>query len=107
MEQLNRVELRGYVGAVRTTKVGNTDIVRFTVATTSVYRSNDGCIVEEVTWHNVTAYGSVECEDLTRLQKGCGISVVGRLRNIRYVTADGSERSMNEIVVGSLKILET
>lgn len=55
MEQLNRVELRGIVGAARATKVGNRHMVRFSLATNLAYKDQEGGVVIETQWSNMYA----------------------------------------------------
>lgn len=49
MEQLNRIEIRGYVGSIRTTNIGGKAMTRFSVATSCAYKSNDGSVMIETT----------------------------------------------------------
>ena len=50
MEQLNRIEIRGNVGAVRLQVVGNSRVAKISVATNYVYKGRDGEPVIETTW---------------------------------------------------------
>lgn len=87
MEQLNRIELRGIVGSVRESKVGELIIVNMTVATHYAYRTRGDEPVIETTWHNVS-----KCfEESPGIQKGDSVEVIGRLKNERYIRADGTE----------------
>lgn len=104
MEQLNRVELRGIVGNVNATKVGELTAVRFSVATDYAYKSKDGMSVVETTWHNCTAW-SDKCPSATELKRSDGVRLTGRLRMNRFVGTDGTERTSTEIFVNSLEIL--
>lgn len=105
MEQLNKVQLRGYIGSIRVQTVGCSKVARFTVATNYAYRGQDGCAVIETTWHNVTAWEGNSIHDLDSLKKGDAIDVIGRLKNQRYTSADGTERSSVEILASSLKVI--
>ena len=56
MEQhLNRIELRGRVGTVRTNEVNGTKVANFSVVTEHLYKTREGNAVSETTWFNVTA----------------------------------------------------
>ena len=105
MEQLNKVELRGNVGAVRIQNVGDRKVARLTVATNIVYRGQDGCCVIETTWHNVTAFDGKDI-NLDNLEKGARVEITGRLRNQRYTTADGEDRYSTEILANKVAIIE-
>ena len=42
MEQLNKIEIRGYVGSITVHHMGERDMARFTVATSTAYKDKDG-----------------------------------------------------------------
>ncbi len=52
MEQLNRIEIRGNVGAVRLQVVGNSRVAKISVATNYVYKGRDGEPVIETTCYS-------------------------------------------------------
>ena len=106
MEQLNRIELRGTVGSIKIQKISDANVANFTLATNLAYRDKDGCAIIETTWHNVTAWESKEIKDLERIEKGCKVHLVGRLRNQRFCSSDGAERTMYEVVAKSLYIID-
>ena len=103
-EFLNRVELRGRVGHdPRITSVGDSQVARFSVATNEAFRGKNGDLREETTWHNITAWAGRNIMDFKDIRKGCFVSVVGRLRNNKYVGNDGNERYVVEVVAGKLQ----
>ena len=106
MEQLNKVEIRGIVGSVYVKDFGNTKVANFSVATSHAYKSQDGSPVLETTWHNVVAWEGGQIQNLDQLKKGALIHVRGRLRNRKYLASDGSERTVCDILAGSLKIVK-
>ena len=55
------------------------------------------------TWHNITAWAGRNIMDFKDIRKGCFVSVVGRLRNNKYVGNDGNERYVVEVVAGKLQ----
>lgn len=93
MEQMNKIELKGYVGNVRVQNVGNAKNVRFSVATNYAYKDKSGYPVIETTWHNVSAW-----DKGTELQKGDRVHVVGRLRSQRFTDSEGREQTLVEVV---------
>lgn len=105
MEQLNKVQLRGYIGSIRILTVGCSKVARFTVATNYAYRSQDGYAVIETSWHNVTAWEGNSIHDVDQLKKGDAVEIIGRLKNQRYTSADGTEHSSVEILASSLKVI--
>lgn len=105
LQQLNRVQLRGYIGSIKVQTVGCSKVARFTVATNYAYRGQDGYCVIETTWSNVVAWHGKDISDLDSLKKGDAVEVIGRLKNQRYTSADGTEHSSVEILASSLKVI--
>ena len=106
MESLNRVELIGFVGNANVNKVGDTQVVRFSVATEYGYNDKGGNPVFETTWHNVVAWEGekVSKETIAKIKKYEQAKVVGRLRQYRFTNADGSERTGYEIVANEVSV---
>lgn len=107
MEQLNRIEIRGNVGAVRLLVVGNSRVAKISVATNYVYKGRDGDPVIETTWHYISAWEGKNMPDLTTIRKGDKISVVGRLRSQRYTASDGTERTAYDVLASRLQVIES
>ena len=51
------------------------------------------------------AWHGKDISDLDSLKKGDAVDVIGRLKNQRYTSADGTERSSVEILASSLKVI--
>ncbi len=105
MEFINRIELQGYVGTASITNVGDTRLARFSLCTQHSHSDRDGRMAIDVTWHNCTAWDS-KSFDITKIQKGAAVHLTGRLRTQRYTAADGSDRTLYEVIAGSVEILE-
>lgn len=104
--QLNRVELIGTVGSCRIQEAMETRIARFTVATNYAYKSKDGCPVIETTWSTAVFLdkaGGSNCLD--QLAKGTKVHLIGRLRNQRITGEDGTQRTLTEIAVSNLEVM--
>lgn len=101
MEQLNRIELRGRISAVRVfkTKKG-TQVVRFSVCTTNVV-GGPGQL--DTTWHNCVFF--TDGPEAPALNPGSAVRVLGRLRMSSYTDRAGNVRSIPEIVVNAVEIL--
>lgn len=84
----------------------NAKVASISVATNYGYTSKDGSAVIETTWHYVTAWEGKDIQNLDQLKKGSGIHIIGRLRNRKYVAADGTERIAYEIVADKVEIIE-
>lgn len=102
MEQLNKVELKGVVGNAKTSPIGDTNITRFSVATTYAYKDKEGSPILETTWHQCTSFDPKASE----LKRGDSVSVIGRIRNNRYTDSDGNEKTSYDILVNNLTILK-
>jgi len=100
MEFLNKVELKGVVGRVTTTKVMDKAVTKFSLMTEQVNVSEDGLQTTEVTWFDCTTFNEIA------INKGDHAHVLGRLRIRRYIAVDGMERVIYEVVVHSVTILD-
>ena len=90
-EFLNRVELRGRVGHdPKVFSVGDAQVARFSLATNEAFRGKSGELREETTWHNISAWAGRNIMDFKEIRKGAFVSLVGRLRNIKYTGNDGT-----------------
>ena len=102
-QTLNRIEIRGRIGQdPRVTRVAYKAVARFCVATSEIYKDRNGELKEETTWHNVSAWADRSEMDLSQLKKGEMVSVIGRIRNVRYTSAEGDDRYFVEIVANKL-----
>ena len=106
MEQLNKIEIRGIVGSVYVKDFVNAKVANISVATDYGYTSSDGSAVIETTWHYITAWEGKDIQNLNQLKKGSGIHFIGRLRNRKYVAADGTERIAYDIVASKMEMME-
>ena len=100
MEYINKVELKGNVGTVNTTPVGEKFHTRMSVATMFAFHGKDGCAVVETTWHTVSFWKDDKREEF---RKGDPVHVIGRLRAVRYTDISGSERTSYEVMADSVK----
>lgn len=105
MEQLNRIELKGLVGNVKITKVGDDGrrIANFGLATNYVYKSADGVPVIETTWHSVTAIEGGKCIDFDSIAKGSPVHVIGRLKSERYTDTDNNTNVYFRVIASEVK----
>jgi len=106
MEQLNSVTIRGIIGNARIQNIGETEMVRFSVATDYAYRNRSGEAIIETTWHQVTAFKNDRMPDFSTLVKGAGVVVKGRLRNNRFTNSNGVERTITEVLANSVELVK-
>ena len=107
IEQLNRIELRGNVGNVRLSNVGDSTVARFSLATNFVYKGREGDAVIETTWHNIVAWNGKGMPDLEKIEKGMPLYVCGRLRSSRFTGSDGTEKQVFEVVANKISFENT
>ena len=105
MEHLNRIELRGRVGTIRTNEVNGSRVANFSVVTEYLYKTRDGNAVSETTWFNVTAWDGKSMPDFNLLSKGMPIYISGRMRTSKYITAEGLEKQFYEILANKVRYL--
>lgn len=101
-ESICKVELQGRIGSVRITEMLDTKVAYFTLATTFEYLMGDEYPVVETTWHKVTAFGCTEDVDLSVLKKGAMVHVIGRIRQQKYTTQNGEERTDIDIMASEV-----
>ena len=106
MDYINRIELQGRVGTVRTNVVGESMVANFSMVTEYLYKTRDGGAANETTWHHVVAWDGRDMPDLNMIAKGTPVHVTGRLRAARYTSADGTEKQFNEIIAHKIRILD-
>lgn len=107
MEQLNRIELRGNVGNVRISEVGESTVAKFSLATNFMYRGKDNEAVVETTWHNIVAWSGKGMPPFSSIVKGAPVYVSGRLRSSRFTGNDGSEKTVYEVIAAKVEILDS
>ncbi len=107
LEQLNRLELKGYVGHARITQTSKGRMCRFSVATNHfIPKSPSKDAHEETTWHNVRVWEGRIIKNLEEIQKGCYVYVVGRVRYETYKGQDGVERLSYEVIPTTVEVLD-
>jgi single-strand DNA-binding protein len=105
MEHINRIEIQGMVGNVRTNEYNGTKVANFSVATDILYKTRDGA-ASETTWHNVVAWEGRGIPNLLPLEKGVLVDVHGRLRQVEYTGTDGVKKSFYEVVANRMSFPE-
>jgi len=106
MEQINKIEIIGLVGNVRTNIVGGTLVVNFSVATSYAYKGRDGNPVIDTQWFMCSAWEGKGMPDLTRISKGSPIRVFGRIRTRNYTTSEGVDKQEIEVKASRVELLD-
>ncbi len=106
MEHINRIELKGRVGTVRSNTHNDNRVANFTLVTEFYYKTRSGDVLSETTWFNVVAWEGKDIQDIDRIAKGTAVHVTGRMRTDKYTNADGVEKQFYEVLASKLKIVE-
>jgi single-strand DNA-binding protein len=95
---MNKVILLGRVGQTPEVKVvGQSQVCKFSLATSESYKKNDEKITE-TTWHNLVFWGK-QCEILKQwVHKGDQLMVEGKISIRKYTDKDGVDHWSNEVV---------
>jgi len=103
----NKVQLIGHVGQqpdVRTTETGK-KWVRFSIATSEVYRNANGDKVTETQWHTLVAWGRVAEMVEKYLPKGKEVAIEGKLISRNYTDKEGVKKYVTEVLVNEILLL--
>ncbi len=106
MEQLNRVELRGTVGTVKTQVLSGSTMTRISLATSRAYKDKEGKAVIDTTWHSVVVWASDKIPDFAKVKVGSKIYVTGRIQTRKYTDADNIDRVSYEIIASRVVVLD-
>jgi len=107
MEFLNRIELKGVVGRAEINNINNSQVCNFSVVTEYSTVDKERNSIIDTTWFNVSAWsGRDSIPDLTGIQKGAWVRVVGRVRIRKYVAQNGEERSTSDVVAHTVELLQ-
>ena len=105
MEDINRIELQGRVGTLRTNTVNGTMVANFSLATDLLYKNREGAGVPETTWHNVVAWSGRDMPDLSKITIGMPLYVSGRMRTTKYTTAEGTDKYFYEVLANKIRFV--
>ena len=107
MEMLNNVELRGIVGSVNLSEIGQSEQARFSVMTEYAHKDKQGNLIIETTWHQCVAFREWRNGNqmpFEELKKGARVHLCGRIKMQRYVDANGHEHTAYGIYVNALTV---
>lgn len=105
MEDINKIELQGRVGTLRTNTVNGTMVANFSLATDLLYKNREGAGVSETTWHNVVAWSGRDMPDLSKITIGMPLYVSGRMRTTKYTTAEGTDKYFYEVLANRIRFV--
>jgi single-strand DNA-binding protein len=106
MEHINRIEIQGEVGNIRTQTIFDHQVANMSVMTQEIYKNKEDMVIADTTWHNVVVWQDKSSSDLSKVEKGSKVRVVGRLRQTKYTDASGMERIYYEILASEFRLIE-
>ena len=104
MEHINRIELQGIVGTVRTNEYNGARVANFSLVTEVLFKTREGASAE-TTWINIVAWESKDNPDVYKICKGMPVNVTGRLRSTKVTGPDGVEKTYYEVLASRVRIL--
>ena len=106
MDYINKIELKGRVGTVRSNVVNDSRVVNFSLITDFLYKTRDGNAVSESTWFNVVAWDGRDILNLEKVEKGAVVHVNGRMRSSKFEGSDGTEKHYYEVLATRLRVVD-
>lgn len=106
MEYINKIELKGRVGTVRSNVVNGSRVANFSLITDFLYKTKEGVPMSEATWFNVAAWEGKEVQMLDQIEKGAIVHVWGRIRSSKFEGQDGTEKQFYEVLATKLRVLK-
>lgn len=106
MEHINRIELKGRVGTVRSNTFNDSKVVNFSMVTDYLYKNRNGEPISDATWFNVVAWEGKDICDMDKVEKGAAVHVTGRMRTTRYTNSEGVEKQFYEVLATRLKVVD-
>ncbi len=103
----NKVQLIGHLGADPKVMTFDSGRIKATMrlATSDVYKDNDGNRVSTTQWHNLVIWGNRAKVVEKYLKKGAEIAVDGKLTYRTYENGNGEKRFLTEVVVNDFVML--
>ena len=105
MEHINKIEIQGTIGTIRTMEISDEMVANMSVATEYIYKNKAGDAIVETTWHMVVVWGNTT-KTTYRLEKGMKVHIVGRVRQTKYIGSDGLEKTFQEVIAHEFEIIE-
>lgn len=103
----NKVQLIGNVGNIPEVKTFENEkkFAKFTLATNESYTNSKSDKIQQTTWHNLVAYGSIANVIEKFVEKGKLLAIEGKLTYRDYQDKDGQQRSITEIILDEIVLL--
>lgn len=97
---MNVLVISGFIGTMEELKaVGDTNVLKFTIATSRSYKNKAG--ERETDWHTCEVWGKTAEIIAQYFAKGKGIEVVGELQYDKWQDKEGNNRTSAKVRVNS------
>ena len=98
--QENEARIMGNLGATPTLRHTNSGgaVTNLSVATTRKYKTQDGEVKSETTWHRIVVFGKTAENCCKYLKKSNPVKIVGRISNREWENKEGVKQYSTEIV---------
>ena len=106
MDHINRIELKGRVGTVRSNTFNDNRVINFSLVTDFLYRTRSGEPISEATWFNIVAWEGRDIKELEKVEKGASVHLTGRLRTTKYTNSEGVEKQFYEVLATKLRVID-
>ena len=98
MKTINKVTLKGGISGLRKIGVEGSQAARFVLMTRYCIDGWNGKQLVETELHNVVIWNSCGKELFDKLNDGKIVELEGRLRYIKYISAEGVEKTLTEVI---------
>ena len=100
---VNRIELIGYMGVMPEMRftAGGAAVTNFSMATSRIWRGQDGESQKQTDWHRVTAWGRLAEVVNQYMGKGKRVRVIGRLEYQTWNDKTTGELRTRAVIVAS------
>ena len=103
---LNKIELIGNLGKDPETKtLTNTQVSKFSIATSESYKDKSGQKVTETEWHDCEVWGKLSEIVDKYLKKGSKVYVSGKIKTQSWDNKDGVKQYRKVVIVRDLLML--
>lgn len=103
----NKVQLIGHIGAdpVIKTSTNGTKVSSIRLATKDLFKNKAGDWVDETQWHTLVVWGNINNMIEKHCQKGTQILIEGKIVYREYEDNNGDKRTITEIKVGNMVVM--
>jgi single-strand DNA-binding protein len=108
-KSINKVELRGYAGMDHEVKTLNDGrvLMKFSLVTTTNYRTRSDEWERETIWHNVVLWNKLADRALLHIRKGSFVKITGKILTRYYTDRRGVRHYVTEVIGFNFEVMET